>query len=59
MRLWALSIFNDLDPFVLAPWAFKSAPIVIWLVIRFNRNEPHLRVRKHHSKGGSLSVGAE
>ena len=25
----ALPIFNNLDPFVLAPWAFKSAPIVI------------------------------
>jgi len=46
MCLWAtkLTIFNNLDPFVLAPWAFKSAPIVVWLVIRFNRNEPHLRV---------------
>jgi hypothetical protein len=29
---------------MLAPWAFKGAPIVIWLIIRFDRNEPHLSI---------------
>jgi hypothetical protein len=39
-----LFVFYHLDQLVLAPWAFKSAPVVVWCVIGLNSNEPHLRV---------------
>lgn len=39
-----LFVFDHLDQLVLAPWAFKSAPVVVWCVIGLNSNEPHLRV---------------
>jgi hypothetical protein len=40
--LTGLSVFDHLDHHVLAPRAFKGAPIVVWLIIRLDGNEPHL-----------------
>jgi hypothetical protein len=37
-----LFVFDHLNHLVLAPRAFKRAPIVVWLV-GLNGNEPHLR----------------
>ena len=38
-----LFVFDHLDRQMLAPWAFKGAPIVVWFVW-LDGNEPHLRI---------------
>jgi hypothetical protein len=49
-----LFVFNHLDQFLLAPRAFKGAPIVVWFV-RLNGDEPHLRITKFATRTADYS----